>query len=98
MHANACSNASTSEVSNQDDQKEEASVQADPLAWIGCHLVATIDNTRFQGFQRNFANMRDIVLLDNQSEVSLFCNPKMVENITQGAQQLQIITNGGKMI
>ena len=41
--------------------------------------------------------MRDIVLLDNQSEVSLFCNPKMVKNIMQRAQQLQIITNGGKM-
>ena len=97
VHADATSNALTSEASNQDDQKEEASLQANPLAWIGCHLVTTINNTWFQGFQKYFANMRDIILLDNQSEVSLFCNSKMVENIMQGAHQLQIITNGGKM-
>ena len=96
MHANATSNVSTSKASNQVNQKEEALLQANPLAWIGCHLVTTINNTQFQGFQKDFASMRDIILLDNQLEVSLFCNPKLVETIMQCINQLQINTNGGK--
>jgi Reverse transcriptase (RNA-dependent DNA polymerase) len=41
--------------------------------------------------------MRDIILLDNQSTVSLFCNSDMVEGIRKVDEELRLATNGGEL-
>jgi hypothetical protein len=50
--------------------------------WGGVHM---------QFFQSD--NMRDVILLDNKSTVSLFCNHKMVRNIQRVDQELVLHTN-----
>jgi hypothetical protein len=43
-------------------------------------------------------NMRDVILLDNQSTVSLFCNHKMARNIRRVDQELVPQTNAGTLV
>ena len=42
-------------------------------------------------------NMKNIILLDNQSTVSLFCNKNLVEKIRKVDEQLELATNGGQL-
>jgi hypothetical protein len=40
-------------------------------------------------------DMKNIILLDNQSTVSLFCNKNYVEIVWEVKEQLELATNGG---
>jgi len=42
-------------------------------------------------------NLRNIILLDNQSTMDLFCNPTMVQDIVQSTETLTVTSNGGSM-
>jgi hypothetical protein len=42
-------------------------------------------------------NLRDMILLDNQSTVDLFCNPKLVSFITKTKQSMTVLGNGGTL-
>jgi hypothetical protein len=42
-------------------------------------------------------NLREVVLLDNQSTIDLFCNPGMVYNIRKAECPLKLQSNGGVM-
>jgi hypothetical protein len=42
-------------------------------------------------------DMKSIILLDNQSTVSLFCNRNFVERVWRVKDQLELATNGGKL-
>jgi len=42
-------------------------------------------------------NMKNIILLDNQSTVSLFCNKNLVEKVRKVDEQLELATNGGQL-
>jgi hypothetical protein len=39
------------------------------------------------------ADMSDVILLDNQSSMGIFCNPKLVENIRKSDKLLELTTN-----
>ena len=42
-------------------------------------------------------DLRNVVLLDNQSTMSLFCNKKMVTNIQKAKKPIMLKSNGGSM-
>jgi hypothetical protein len=46
-----------------------------------------------QGF-----NLREVVLLDNQSTVDIFCNKKFVSNIRLAPEPLTLKSNGSELI
>jgi hypothetical protein len=58
---------------------------SETLGWAGAHI---------QFFQN--LDMKDWILLDNQSSVTIFCNPAMVQNIrSAGKEVMKLATNGG---
>jgi hypothetical protein len=60
-------------VNSNNPPSSQASQQANvnQVGWAGAHV-------KLQFYQAS--EMRDWILLDNQSSVTVFCNPKMVEN------------------
>ncbi len=61
------------------------SISATPT-WNGAHIQ----------FFQNQEIMKEWILLDNQSSVSIFCNPAMVSNIrSAGGETMKLFTNGG---
>jgi len=42
-------------------------------------------------------DLRNVILLDNQSTLDLFCNEKMVESVQKSAKSMTLSSNGGKM-
>ena len=45
----------------------------------------------------NNLNLREVLLLDNQSTMSLFCHKKLVDNIRNSDKPLTLHSNGGSM-
>ena len=43
-------------------------------------------------------NLREVVLLDNQSTVDIFCNKRLVGNIRLAPESLTSKSNGGELI
>jgi hypothetical protein len=43
-------------------------------------------------------DLREVVLLDNQSTVNIFCNKKFVSNIRLAPEPLTLKSNGGELI
>jgi hypothetical protein len=59
------------------------------MAWAGAHI---------QFHQLNEAlEMRNVILLDNESTTSIFCNPEFVEDIQVGKEELLLSMNGGRL-
>jgi hypothetical protein len=43
-------------------------------------------------------NLREVILLDNQSTVDIFCNKKLVSNVRRAPESLTLKSNGGELI
>lgn len=71
-------------ASNAQPSTQSPSTQS--VGWIGAHI---------QCFQNQ--DMREWILLDNQSSVTIFCNPRMVSNIREGPEVMKLFTNGGTL-
>ncbi|KAI2510062.1 Reverse transcriptase (RNA-dependent DNA polymerase) [Fragilaria crotonensis] len=60
--------------------------------WAGAHI-----ELQFQQFDAH--EMRDWILLDNQSSVSVFCNKELVQNIRRSNDgDMHLSTNGGVLV
>ena len=43
-------------------------------------------------------DLRNVILLDSQSTVSLFCNPNFVSSFSKAEKPLKLQSNGGKLM
>jgi hypothetical protein len=59
------------------------------------NVISAWSGANVQFYQKS--DMRNVVLLDNQSTVSLFCNRKFVENVWRVEEPLELVTNGGHL-
>jgi hypothetical protein len=57
-------------------------------AWAGVHLQ----------FYQTGLDMKNVILLDNQSTTDIFCNPNLVEDIHETEETLTLATNGGTLV
>ena len=74
---------------NQSNQEQSQTLNTNSSvtsAWSGANV---------QFYQS--INMKNSILLDNQSTVSLFCNKELVENIREVDEELELATNGGEL-
>ena len=62
--------------------------RADNIMWSGAHL-----NVQFY----QASQLRDVILLDSESSTSIFCNPKLVTDIHETNEELELLTNGGPL-
>jgi hypothetical protein len=76
-----------------DNLSDEASIGAQSHAQVGC---IGLENCGY-AFASQYLSLRDYVLLDNQSSVHVFCNPKLVGNVRKAARHLELESNGGKL-
>jgi hypothetical protein len=76
--------AQQSDSSVQSSKPSVAATPSDNLGWAGAHV---------QFFQN--LDMKDWILLDNQSSATVFCNPAMVQNIRPATEVMKLATNGG---
>jgi hypothetical protein len=56
--------------------------------WAGVHLQ----------FHQDQFDLREVILLDNQSTTDIFCNQRLVQNIRNVDEQLTLSTNAGKLV
>ena len=53
----------------------------------------------FKNIHSKFVNidLRNVILMDSQSNMDLLCNPKLVGNIYKAKKNICLQSNGGKM-
>jgi hypothetical protein len=79
--------APTSQVSTPARSESSGS----QTGWAGAHIQLQFHQQAFQ--------MRDWILLDNQSSVTVFCNKDMVNNVRESVDgNMQLATNGGTLV
>ncbi len=75
------------------DTKSETSTVAKAsggttTGWAGAHV-------HLQFYQADI--MKDVILLDNQSSASIFCNQEFVQDIRETDDEMVLLTNGGEI-
>ena len=80
----------------QDTRSDDAQSQTQRTTSGSVSTITGWGGVHMQFFQSD--NMRDVILLDNQSTVSLFCNSKMVRNIRRVDEELALQTNAGTLV
>lgn len=90
--AKASSDASSVTQPSVNNNTPPSSMSSSVTGWAGAHI-----ELQFQQFNAN--QMRDWILLDNQSSVSVFCNRHLVENIRNSNEgDMHLSTNGGILV
>jgi pullulanase/glycogen debranching enzyme len=87
--------------------REQAHVNATPMNDAGTSQGSTtnsmissnsINNVDWSGTHVQFyqaEEMRDWILLDNESTASIFCNKNYLQDIQENSEELVLSTNGG---
>jgi hypothetical protein len=74
--------------SNTATETVTKSEQSTTTGWAGAHVY-------LQFYQAEI--MKDVILLDNQSSASIFCNPDFVYDVREVDEELVLLTNGGEI-
>ena len=61
---------------------------------IECHAEVALKQSKGK---LSDLNLREVILLDNQSTMSLFCNRRMVTNVSRSTEPLTLRSNGGTL-
>ncbi len=77
-------------VSIPTKQSTAPSSGTNSTGWAGAHI--------YLQFHQYAYEMRDWILLDNQSSVTVFCNKGMVNNIHESKESMHLATNGGTLM
>jgi hypothetical protein len=86
-HFQSEKNESTGAIAEGNKNEVTAKTQK-VQSWAGVHF----------NFHQGDDDMRNIILLDNQSTATVFCNEEMVENIRETNDTLHLSTNGGVLV
>jgi hypothetical protein len=90
-HAQATA-SDVSAVSTPTTSTPPPSSNSSTAGWAGVHI-----ELQFQQFEAH--EMRNWILLDNQSSVSVFCNRDLVQNIRKSSDgDMHLSTNGGVLV
>jgi hypothetical protein len=92
------------EDSDADDSHDECDIPGVPL-----EEATVLHQTFFEKrnaevlFKQNHEkqiklDLKEVILLDSQSTMDLFCNPKLVEKVTKTRKKMRLQSNGGSMI
>lgn len=64
----------------------------------GDFCFANFDETHIAFTSSEKFDLKNVLLLDNQSTTDLFCNRKILRNIREVAGKCTVVTNGGKLV
>jgi hypothetical protein len=94
-----------SDITNSDSEADKTShfqYQDDEEPSTGFLMMQLESRTTQVLFKQNHRNkiglnLKEIILLDSQSTMDLFCNPNLVEEITKTNKKMKLQSNGGTM-
>jgi hypothetical protein len=89
--------------SDLSDEEEASHFQCGEEAFQSAQLEVDFEpriSSLFKQSQGDNAalDLKEIILLDSQSTMDLFCNPKLVEKIYKSANDVRLKSNGGSMM
>jgi hypothetical protein len=90
-----------SDLSGSEDDDDQSHFQMDAallFAQVDNEFEQTIANLFKQAGSSVNINLREVILLDSQSTMDLFCNAALVSNTCKSTTSMRLKSNGGTMV